>query len=117
MATWLRRVGFMLSTSDDESFHLAPAECAASGGVPALLPWPGADTIYDPHWIHDDAVAMAEAIHATVTEDRFAAEAERARGEITKAYGLGRVRALWSDLVVRGKAPEPPERSAASADF
>ncbi len=117
VATWLRRVGFMLSTSDDESFHLAPAECAASGGVPALLPWPGADTIYDPHWIHDDAVAMAEAIHATVTEDRFAAEAERARGEITKAYGLGRVRALWSDLVVRGKAPEPPERSAASADF
>ncbi|WP_285731543.1 glycosyltransferase [Nocardiopsis sp. ATB16-24] len=117
VATWLRRVGFMLSTSDDESFHLAPAECAASGGIPALLPWPGADTIYDPHWIHDDAVAMAEAIHATVTEDRFAAEAERARGEITKAYGLGRVRALWSDLVVRGKAPEPPERSAASADF
>ncbi|MFY7067945.1 glycosyltransferase [Nocardiopsis changdeensis] len=107
VATWLRRVGFMLSTSDDESFHLAPAECAASGGVPALLPWPGADTIYDPHWIHGDAVAMAEAVHATVREGRFAAEAERARAEVVKAYGLGRVRSLWTDLVVRGKVPVP----------
>ncbi|MFL1381186.1 MULTISPECIES: glycosyltransferase [unclassified Nocardiopsis] len=107
VATWLRRVGFMLSTSDDESFHLAPAECAASGGVPALLPWPGADTIYDPHWIHGDAVAMAEAIHATVREGRFAAEAERARAEVVEAYGLGRVRSLWTDLVVRGKVPAP----------
>ncbi|MFI6574522.1 glycosyltransferase [Nocardiopsis sp. NPDC050513] len=106
VATWLRRVGFMLSTSDDESFHLAPAECAASGGVPALLPWPGADTIYDPHWIHADAVEMAEAVHAIVSEGRFAEEAERARAEVTGAYGLARVRALWSDLVVSGKVPQ-----------
>ena len=28
---WLRRVGFVLSTSDDESFHVAPAEGMASG--------------------------------------------------------------------------------------
>ncbi len=105
VATWLRRVGFMLSTSDDESFHLAPAECAASGGVPALLPWPGSDTIYDPHWIHDDPVAMAEAIHATVSEGRFAEESERARAEVTSVYGLERVRSLWSDLVVQGRLP------------
>nr|WP_184287983.1 glycosyltransferase [Nocardiopsis algeriensis] len=107
VATWLRRVGFVLSTSDDESFHLAPAECAASGGVPVLLPWPGADTIYDPHWIHADAVAAAESVHAVVSGGHFAAEAERAREEVTKAYGLGRVRSLWTDLVVRGKAPAP----------
>ncbi|MFV2197052.1 glycosyltransferase [Nocardiopsis sp. LOL_012] len=109
VATWLRRVGFMLSTSDDESFHLAPAECAASGGVPALLPWPGADTIYDPHWIHDDAVAMAEAVHATVSEGRFAEEAERARSEVVSAYGLSRVRSLWTELVVSGKVPQSTE--------
>ncbi|WP_231493992.1 glycosyltransferase [Nocardiopsis sp. CNT312] len=109
VATWLRRVGFMLSTSDDESFHLAPAECAASGGVPALLPWPGADTIYDPHWIHDDAVAMAEAVHATVSEGRFAEEAERARSEVVSAYGLSRVRSLWTELVVSGKVPRSAE--------
>lgn len=115
MATWLRRVGFVLSTSDDESFHLAPAECAASGGIPALLPWPGSDTIYDPHWIHDDPIAMAEAIHATVSQGRFAVESERARAEITSVYGLERVRSLWSDLVVHGRLPEPVGTGAAHA--
>ena len=115
VATWLRRVGFVLSTSDDESFHLAPAEGAVSGGVPALLPWPGSDTIYDPHWIHDDAIAMAEAIHATVAEGRFTAEATRARDEIVGVYGLRRVRALWTDLVVHGKHPDPAGASAAAA--
>src|SRR5262249_13816645 len=30
VAAWLRRVGFVLSTSDDESFHVAPAEGMAS---------------------------------------------------------------------------------------
>ena len=39
VAAWLRRVGFVLSTSDDESFHVAPAEgmvVAGRAGAPAL---------------------------------------------------------------------------------
>ena len=39
VAAWLRRVGFVLSTSDDESFHVAPGggHGVASGpGAPAL---------------------------------------------------------------------------------
>lgn len=115
VATWLRRIGFMLSTSDDESFHLSPAECAASGGVPAFLPWPGADTIYDRHWMHEDPVAMAEAIHAVVSEGRFDQERERARAEIGARYSLGRVRGLWTDLIIRGRAPDPHVLPAAAA--
>lgn len=114
VATWLRRIGFTLSTSDDESFHLAPAECATSGGVPAVLPWPGADTIYDTEWIHEDPVAMAEAIHAVVADGRFTETAERARAQIVGSYGLGRVRSLWTDLVVSGKRPEGTEAPAAA---
>ena len=52
VAAWLRRVGFVLSTSDDESFHVAPAEGMASRAVPVLRHWPGAETIYDMRWIH-----------------------------------------------------------------
>ena len=40
VGTWLRRIGFILSTSDDESFHLAPAEGMASGAVPVIRSWP-----------------------------------------------------------------------------
>ena len=54
VAAWLRRVGFMLSTSDDESFHVAPVEGMASRAVPVVRHWPGAETIYDRRWIHRD---------------------------------------------------------------
>ncbi|WP_179646908.1 glycosyltransferase [Spinactinospora alkalitolerans] len=107
VAVWLRRVGFVLSTSDDESFHLAPAECAASGGIPAVLAWPGADTIYSRRWIHEDTGAMADAIHSIVTEGRFDAVRAAARDEIAAKYSLRRVRGLWTDLIISGGFPEP----------
>ncbi len=99
VASWLRRIGFVLSTSDDESFHLAPAEGMASGAVPALLPWPGADTIYDPRWIHEDTAAMAASIATTVALDRWQDDADLARGQVTTAYGLDEVCRQWTDLL------------------
>lgn len=46
MAQWMQKIGFMLSTSDFESFHLAPMEGMASASVPCVLHWSGAETIY-----------------------------------------------------------------------
>ncbi|MFF3561554.1 glycosyltransferase [Streptomyces sp. NPDC002574] len=103
VASWLRRIGFVLSTSDDESFHLAPAEGMASGAVPALLPWPGADAIYDRRWIHDSPEAMADAIH-TLAEDGWEAEAGHARGWLQKSFGLDKVRAAWTELLTGAAA-------------
>ncbi|WP_339155400.1 glycosyltransferase family 1 protein [Actinomadura luteofluorescens] len=99
VASWLRRIGWVLSTSDDESFHLAPAEGMASGAVPALLPWPGADTIYDRRWIHDDTSAMAASIATTVSLDRWQDDAEQARAQVKAAYGLDEVCRQWTDLL------------------
>ncbi|WP_243713441.1 glycosyltransferase family 1 protein [Actinomadura sp. 6K520] len=99
VASWLRRIGFVLSTSDDESFHLAPAEGMASGAVPALLPWPGADTIYDTRWIHETPSAMAASIAATVSENRWETEGALARTQVTAAYGLTEVCRQWTDLL------------------
>ncbi len=48
---WMRKIGWMLSTSDFESFHMAPAEGMASGAVPLLLKWPGVNTIYPKKYI------------------------------------------------------------------
>lgn len=44
--TWLQKIGYMLSVSDFESFHLAPAEGMASGALPIVFDWEGARTIY-----------------------------------------------------------------------
>ena len=54
---WLRRVGFVLSTSDDESIHVAPIEGMVSGAVPVIRHWPGAETVYDTRWIHETPAA------------------------------------------------------------
>ncbi|WP_344900166.1 glycosyltransferase [Actinomadura meridiana] len=99
VASWLRRIGFVLSTSDDESFHLAPAEGMASGAVPALLPWPGAETIYDSHWIHETPQTMATAIASTVSEGRWESEATLARTQLQTAYALPKVCHQWTDLL------------------
>ncbi|GAB3485999.1 glycosyltransferase family 4 protein [Nocardiopsis coralliicola] len=112
VAAWLRRIGFALSTSDDESFHLAPAECAASGGVPAVLAWPGADTIYGPRWLHQDTAAMADAIYRTVAEGRFDEARAAAKAEVTGNYALDAVCDMWTRLIVDGTAPEPVQLPA-----
>lgn len=43
---WLQKIGWILSVSDHESFHLAVAEGMASGAMPVIFKWPGAETIY-----------------------------------------------------------------------
>ncbi|MEW2359240.1 glycosyltransferase [Spirillospora sp. NPDC029432] len=105
---WLRRIGFVLSTSDDESFHLAPAEGMASGAVPVLLGWPGADTIYDTRWIHRDAPAMAASIAATVREGRWEEERALARSQVRGAYALDEVCRQWTDLLAGVPAAPVP---------
>ncbi|MFE5887741.1 glycosyltransferase [Streptomyces sp. NPDC056462] len=101
VAGWLRRVGHVLSTSDDESFHLAPAEGMASGAVPSLLPWPGADEIYDRRWIHDNPEAMAEAI-AALGEEGWRSAGELARTQVREGFSLERVADSWTELLVSG---------------
>ncbi|MFD0618102.1 glycosyltransferase [Paenibacillus sp. GCM10027629] len=51
MDDWFQKIGFVLSTSDFESFHLAPMEGMASGSIPLVLHWVGAETIYPEEFI------------------------------------------------------------------
>ncbi|HEU5156286.1 MAG TPA: glycosyltransferase [Streptosporangiaceae bacterium] len=99
VGAWLRRIGFVLSTSDDESFHLAPAEGMASGAIPALLNWPGADTIYDPHWIHATPAAMAASISATVRDGLWDDERRLAHAQVRDSYALDKVCAQFAGLL------------------
>lgn len=46
IAEWLTNIGFILSTSDLEAFHLAPMEGIASGAAPIIFKWNGAELIY-----------------------------------------------------------------------
>jgi glycosyltransferase involved in cell wall biosynthesis len=106
VATWLRRVGWVLSTSDDESFHLAPAEGMASGAVPALLPWPGADSIYDPHWIHADPAAIASNILEVVHSGQWDTQAALARDQVEASFPLTAICDAWAQLLISDASPD-----------
>jgi glycosyltransferase involved in cell wall biosynthesis len=108
VAAWLRRVGFVLSTSDDESFHVAPAEGMASRAVPVLRHWPGAETIYDMRWIHRGPAQMAAAIRAHAREDDWRAAGDDAHAQTAAAFGLGRVCEAWRGLLSTDLDPAVP---------
>ncbi len=102
---WMTKIGFVLSPSDDESFHLAPAEGMASGAVPMLLSWPGAEHIYDPRWIHADEAAVADHIHAlNDTPGAWEAAAEQARAQVADRFSVERVTGAFEALVLGDEA-------------
>jgi glycosyltransferase involved in cell wall biosynthesis len=114
VAAWMRKIGFVLSTSDDESFHLAPAEAMSSGAVPALLAWPGASTIYDECWIHADVAAMADAIWDAVASGRRAALGTLAQRQARASFDIGIVNDRFVHLLQANLPPAPATPPRAS---
>jgi glycosyltransferase involved in cell wall biosynthesis len=108
VASWLRRVGFVLSTSDDESFHVAPAEGMASRAVPVLRHWPGAETIYDMRWIHRGPAEMAAAIASLGQEADRRLAGDAAHEQAAAAFGLARVCQAWRGLLTADLDPAVP---------
>jgi glycosyltransferase involved in cell wall biosynthesis len=128
VGSWLRKVGWVVSLSDDESFHLAPAEGMASGAVPLIRPWPGSETIYDAQWIAgaEDGAALVEDLTDRVlratrdgTWDRLRLEAQRqARASFDVTSVCQRfARILVEDLEPPGAQSSPsasPSRASMS---
>ena len=96
--SWLRRIGFVLSTSDDESFHVAPAEGMASRAVPVIRHWPGAETIYDKRWLYETPLEMAAAIAGYHDEESWRADGALAREQVL-AWDLETVAGTWYQVL------------------
>jgi len=101
---WLRRIGFILSTSDDESFHMAPAEGMASRAVPVIRHWPGAETIYDTRWISETPAEMAASIASLSSPEAWEAARQTAHEQV-RAFDLGNVAETLLRLI-RGESAD-----------
>jgi glycosyltransferase involved in cell wall biosynthesis len=99
VAAWLRRVGYVLSTSDDESFHVAPAEGMASRAVPVIRHWPGADTIYDRRWIGETTADLVAHVVALDSDEAWRAAGQTAHEQV-QAFELGAVCRAWHRLII-----------------
>ncbi|WP_334065365.1 glycosyltransferase [Alteromonas genovensis] len=53
MAEWYTRIDYILSMSDYEGSHQAVAEGMASGAIPIILPWSGAETVYPKKYLFE----------------------------------------------------------------
>ncbi len=98
VGAWLRDVGFVLSTSDDESFHLAPAEGMASGAVPVVWAWPGSEHVYDDRWRCSTVDEMSALIRACADPARWPEAGKEAQREVVASYGPDGVLRRWVDL-------------------
>ena len=99
MASWFRRIGFCLSPSYRETFHVAPLEGAASGAIPVLLERPGAADIFDPRWVFANPAAAADFIHATATHPASLATEQAAALELAGRYDAAAVLPQWTGLL------------------
>lgn len=99
VAAWYRKIGFVLSTSDFESFHLAVAEGAASGAVPVVLPWDGADAIYPADWLSESAGAAARRIERLVIDPSIAELRGACRQYARERFDIETVASTWNDIL------------------
>lgn len=69
MGNWLRKIGYVLSPSSDESFHLAPAEGMASAAVPIFWRRPGVSGIFGDDWTFENSRKAAAFIFESGREE------------------------------------------------
>lgn len=86
--TALADFGFVLSLSDLESFHVAPAEGFASGNQGVFLPWHGVDYIYPQDYIFEDIFAIRDYILDNQDLEQFNKNAEQGHRFVKERYSL-----------------------------
>lgn len=59
---WFTMVGFILSPSDFESFHMAIGEGMLTGAVPIIWGWEGAVEVWGEEWMVDSLEAAKQAV-------------------------------------------------------
>lgn len=97
--SWLRKIGFLVSSSDIEGNQVAVAEAMASGAVPVVLQRPGASETYLPDSVHHDATRAAAAILKTVHENRFEEKSINARHFARETFAQSATFRLWDELL------------------
>ncbi|MDR6987951.1 glycosyltransferase involved in cell wall biosynthesis [Paenarthrobacter nitroguajacolicus] len=80
--------GFVLSLSDLESFHVAPAEGFASGNQGVFLPWHGVDYVYPEDYIFEDVFGIRDYILENQDLDVFNENAKPGQDFVRERYSL-----------------------------
>ena len=99
MASWLRKIGYVLSPSSDESFHLAPAEGMASGSVPLFWQRPGVDDIFSNRWTRETTSQVRAFVSALNSSPEAFAEESRAAAEYVQRFDMRSTGEQWLEEI------------------
>ncbi|GGY76322.1 hypothetical protein [Marinobacter zhanjiangensis] len=66
---WYRKIHFILSPSDNESFHYALADGVMAGAIPVVWPWVGAEQTYCTSWLVKDIDEATSYVERFLQED------------------------------------------------
>lgn len=95
----LKDIGFILSMSDLESFHIAPADGFASGGQGLLLRWAGVEYIYPEDFIFDSIEDMKQYILMNADYELFKQNAQKGRDFIKERYDISEFIRLFTQMI------------------
>jgi len=84
-------LGYVLSLSDIESFHLAPMEATSTGSIPLFLNWPGAEYIYPDKFIFGSIEEITDKIlYLNSDPQQYIKLSRRIRSFVIENYGISR---------------------------
>lgn len=111
MAGWFRKIGWMLSPSYRETFHLAPVEGMASGTLPIVWNREGALNIFPKEHVFDQTHDAANFILETVRHRQGLVERSQSVQQFSAKYSRSTVNGAWLELVLEESAELAPALS------
>ncbi|NKG22729.1 glycosyltransferase [Paeniglutamicibacter terrestris] len=100
MAGWFRKIGWMLSPSYRETFHLAPVEGMASGTMPIVWNREGASDIFPKDHVFGATHDAANFILETVRHRQGLLERSQRVQQFSAKYSRSTVNSAWLQLVL-----------------
>lgn len=104
MGNWFRGIGWVLSPSTRETFHLAPVEGMASGAVPLVWRREGSEEIFPEQWNVDSARQAADLVLAAGGNAAAMDDLSVQAAGFAEQYDARAVTARWLRTLVEGPA-------------
>jgi len=99
ISEWFSKIGFVLSTSEHEGSHQAVAEGMASGAIPIIRNWDGADLIYPAKYIFKNVNDAVELILQYHNSENYTRETEFSKSFARENFDKGVVLKTYDDLI------------------
>jgi len=113
---WLKMVGALLSPSDFESFHMAVAEGAASGAIPVVWSWEGADEIYPEFQLVTSPAEAADLIDFSNRSAAGVRYRSQVKEIIRSRYDSAVITGRWDELLSGSLGKGLVSRAEAGSD-